>query len=224
MERFISLIVTCLMVVALQSNAAVAIDTIEPECRNDQIWLVSARGAACRQTGADKLPIQQYCCGRWANSDWLQINKSADGFAGQTLVYIHGYQTNLEHARVRGLEVYKNLFGRCRISEPIRFVIWAWKSEKEICRPVQDYQLKSNRAVLLGNLFADSLNYLGPKPPVIIGYSLGVQVIVSGLTKSQCYQGAPVSIATIAAASDCGFTSSVCELCTSGRVKQTVVF
>ena len=199
-------------------------DCEKPICvlPGDEIWLVSARGVCCDATPCtDQLPCQAYCGDKWLDVAFAEVRSS------QTItpvVYVHGYQTDLCDAKKRGLQVYQNLFACRQGSAPIRFVIWAWKSEKEIRRPVRDYDLKSKRASQMANAFAATINELGPMPPMVIGYSLGAQVIMSALTHSCAYNGPPVQLVLIAAANDCCFASCCGLLDSCGKVERSAIF
>lgn len=191
----------------------------------DEVWLISARDDVSAGTcPSDSLQCQQYRDGFWQDSSWLAISPSSPGDARETMVFIHGYNTNLHYAKKRGLQVYQNLLATSADRPPVRYVIWAWRSERELVRPVRDYVLKSQRAVSLGSKFAWTLNVLGTKPAIILGYSLGVQVAVSALTHSPVYSGPPVQLAVIAAANDCRFAAG-CDLQfrNSGRISRTLI-
>ena len=154
----------------------------------------------------------------------MAIPASASSAQLETLVFVHGYNTNLQFAQKRGLQVYQKLLANCADRPPVRYVIWAWRSEREFARPIVDYRVKSKRATSLADKFAWTLNMLGPKPAVVIGYSLGAQVAVSSLTQSFAYKGEPVQLAVIGAANDCGFASGECQLKNPGHIRRTFIF
>ena len=76
----------------------------------------------------------------------------------------------------------------------------------------------------MGDTFATTLNRLQSKPPTIIAYSLGAQVSISALVRSNVYTGQPVQLAVIAAATDCGFDSRKLEMKNCGNISRTYVF
>lgn len=206
------------------TNVAVAGDHGTLVAAGDQIWLVSARKADHCDVDPALLPCQKFCGGCWSESSFDQL-ESSGGQQLQTVVFVHGYRTDLEAAQETGVRLYRNLFGNeCRQSGPIRLVIWAWKTEMETCRPLQDFNRKTERAMSLKDTFARTLTRLGPAPPVVIAYSLGTQVVVSAAAQSDRYRGTPFELAVIAAATDCGFSSHCHELSQCGNIARTTVF
>ena len=187
----------------------------------DQVWLVSAR--AHDVSSSCGLHCAQFAGGQWCRSDCQMMPKVGRHAVEETFVFVHGYNTDLEYAQKRGLQVYSSLFAQCQDRPPVRFVIWAWRSERDSLRAVRDYNMKSGRAIKLADKFAWTLNCLGPKPAIILGYSLGAQVAVSGLTQSCVYQGPPVQFSVIAAANDCSFASCT-HLNKYGSIARTTVF
>lgn len=193
----------------------------------DEVWLISARGDAELEHSScpsETLRCQRYANGCWQESHCLSIPTTIENEQRETLVFVHGYNTDLHFAQKRGLEVYQNLLGSVANRPPVRYVIWAWKSEREFVRPIRDYTDKSKKAVKLGNKFAWTLNLLGPKPAVVLGYSLGSQIAVSALAQSSLYQGPPIQLAAIGAANDCCFASCQNLLENQCRIRRTVVF
>ncbi len=192
----------------------------------DEIWLINARGLeGVGSFSSDQLDYLQHVNGCWnapvGQEGFCQTVSQAQM---PTVVFVHGYQTDLNDAQLRGLQVYRNIFqNACRCGS-IRFVIWAWKSEKELCRPIQDFTMKSRRADQLGDVFALNLNLVGNQPLIVVCYSLGTQVVVSGLTRSSRYQGQPIQLAVIAAATDCGLGSCREQLWNRGNIRRSFIF
>ncbi len=150
----------------------------------DEIWLVSARGSDCFPCDRSQLKVclLQNGCWQSASLDDL-VNRHTIDKTRATLIYAHGDRTNLEYAKARGLQVYQTAFqsSPC-VRPPIRFVLFCWKSEKEIRRhPVVDFGIKSDRAVLVGKTFGLLLNQFEDRNLGIIGFSLGTQVTMSAL-------------------------------------------
>ena len=189
----------------------------------DEIWLVSARnlGECC---SPNVLQCQRFINGVWINSTCDELFDASHASAIRPVVYVHGYQTDLGDAQLRGIQVYQNLFGSCGSSNPIRYVIWAWKSERETRRVVREFTQKAQHALELGDAFAMTLNRLQTKPPVVIAYSLGAQVCLSALVRSSTYNGSPVHLAFIAAATDCGFDRCCLQMHGSGNIAKSYVF
>ena len=60
-------------------------------------------------------------------------------------------------------------------------VLWLWKSEKELNRIYPDFRIKSKRAIQMGEAFKETLGRFGDSRMVLVGFSLGTQVIASAL-------------------------------------------
>jgi esterase/lipase superfamily enzyme len=150
----------------------------------DEIWLVSARGSDCFPCDRSQLKVCLLHNGYWqtASLDDL-VNRHTIDKTRATLIYAHGNRTNLEYAKARGLQVYQTAFQNSPcVRPPIRFVLFCWKSEKEIRRrPVADFGIKSDRAVSVGKTFALLLNQFEDRNLGILGFSLGTQVTMSAL-------------------------------------------
>lgn len=149
----------------------------------DEIWLIDARNAHC--AGEDLCSLNVSCCrtGRWTSSDLeTLIAQHAADRSKVTFLLAHGNQTDKSWARSRGLQVYNNAFSttsECR--PPVRFVILAWRSERELLRNCRDYIYKSQRSVAVGRALATILCQFEDRRMVLVGFSLGVQVLVSAL-------------------------------------------
>lgn len=190
----------------------------------DEIWLISARdlGSCCE---LHNLRCQKYCDGLWFDSCCAElVDANNTQPVCSPVVYVHGYQTDLGDAKTRGIQVYNNLFAACDNAQPIRYIIWAWKSERESRRIVRDFKEKAGDARQLGNAFAMTLNQLQSSPPTVIAYSLGIQVSISALVESSVYTGLPVQLAVIAAATDCGFSGGCLQMQQCGNISISYVF
>jgi len=146
----------------------------------DDVWLVSARNET-----SSSLSCQRLVDGQWCGSS-LDNLATAKALSPDmpTLVYVHGDRTDEQYARSRGLQFYENVFNpdKCGDSGPIRFVIFAWKAEREIMRPSFDYRLKLLRSVQLGQTFRSFLSRFHDRQMLLVGFSLGGQVILSGIS------------------------------------------
>lgn len=147
----------------------------------DEVWFVNARECICGETDLSRLRVSKLVCNELVSRKLADLTSAhASGDAFSTVVYVHGNQTSQEFATARGLQVYRNAFAKkaeCRV--PIRYVIWAWKSEQEKTRLYPDYLVKSKRSLLMGNTLAATLNQFSDRNMVVFGYSLGVQVVLS---------------------------------------------
>ena len=211
---------------SLVCQSSVAGEEVCQSCQacDDQIWVVSARDLG----SGDCACPPNFSLEKWEHNQWLCSNlnnyQTLCSESIPTVLFIHGYQTDLSDAKRRGMQAYQNLFANSGYSGPIRFVIWAWRSERNRGRALRDYINKSRQAVNLGNVFAHSLNDLATDRTVVIGYSLGVQIAVSGLTQCCFYQGQPVQLAIIAAATDCDFATKTMMPIARQNIASTTVF
>ena len=159
----------------------------------DEIWVVSAHQApqfggrkAQRDSCASGIEFetQSLVCSRWQPQSLSDL-----AFAHQsdpehvTIMIVHGNNTDNEWALTRGMQFYDRIFGKCLNGRPpVRLIILAWESQKVLPRPCLDYKLKSAKAVALGPNIGALLGELGGNRPVLVGYSLGAQVVLSTLT------------------------------------------
>jgi hypothetical protein len=160
----------------------------------DEVWVINARECLCGETDLSLLSVSRLVESDLVPTDLSELvaaHDSGDGLA--TVLYIHGNQTDEEFAISRGLQVYRNAFAKkAHCHGPVRYVIWAWKSEQEKVRLYPDYVLKSERSVMLGETFAATLNQFNDRNIIVFGYSLGVQVALSAFdsplldAKSHC--------------------------------------
>ena len=102
-----------------------------------------------------------------------------------SLVYVHGNRTDEVFARSRGLQFYENTFNGEMCSGPIRFIIYAWRSEREKVRVGPDFRIKLDRSVAIGPMFACFVNQFEDRRLILSGFSLGAQVVLSGLVELQ---------------------------------------
>ena len=193
----------------------------------DEIWLVSAR-----QQKQCVLSFERLVDGRWVTASMAELTEAhAVDQQKSSLVYVHGNRTDDRYARSRGLQFYENVFNNQSCSGPVRFVIFAWRSERERIRPSSDFNVKLQRSVEIGPAFAGFLNRFHDRKMVLTGFSLGGQVVLSGLAHLQAqdqtehYQTGKfqVAIVTPALKADDALTS-VAPLPQNPLVTRTVVF
>ena len=149
----------------------------------DEVWMINARDCVQGEADLSMLSVTQVVDSDMVEKDLSQLtaaHSSGDDLA--TVLYVHGNMTDKEFAFARGLQVYRNAFAKKADQRVgVRFVIWAWKSEQEKTRLYPDFKIKSDRSVLVGENFAATLNQFGDRNVIVIGFSLGVQVVLSGL-------------------------------------------
>lgn len=149
----------------------------------DEVWLINARACPSGETDLSRVTTCRLLDGDFQPSSLDELTTAhRDGSGKSTVLYVHGNQTNLEFAIARGMQVYRNAFTtRPECRAPIRYVIWAWKSEQELARLYPDYLVKSKRSVSTGETLVATLNQFSDRNIVLFGYSLGVQVVLSAL-------------------------------------------
>ncbi len=195
----------------------------------DELWIVSARDAHCDASGFVPLHCSRFVDGGFCPAE-LQALYTAHqtDHSRQTVLFVHGNRTDAGWATSRGAQVYENIFASNLCSAPVRYVIWQWRSEPEIKRPIRDYVIKSQRAVRLGPSMARFLRDFEDREIMLIGYSLGSQVLLSAFSNgcmADFPDGRGYSLNFIAAAIDCDFARTVgCLGCPLQLVDQTNIF
>ncbi len=139
----------------------------------DEVWLISARESHLAPCDLSLIKVEQLNCGRWMPSsleclvDAHELDKTKS-----TLIYAHGNQTNLSWAKSRGLQFYSLALEETACQRPpVRYVIFAWKSEREQ-HCAKDFILKSQRSEQLGITMAQILAQFPDRRIVLVGFSL----------------------------------------------------
>lgn len=158
--------------------------------QGDEIWLVSARDVQQPDCGPSN--FHELKCSLLHGGEFVPTELSSLATAHQqeqaksTIIYVHGNRTDLQYAKSRALQTYEILFqqrelmqGGCR--PPIRFVIFAWRSESELPRMAPDFKLKSERSYGLAPVFTHLLSQFGDRRMLLLGYSLGGQIALRGV-------------------------------------------
>jgi len=201
----------------------------------DEIWLVSARQAHLCWSDLSQVEVSLLQNKTWQPSSLDSLtSRHANEKSKTTVVYCHGNRTSLDWAQSRGFQVYQSLFQnenddrQCsRARPPVRFVIFAWKSEQEKIRIRNDYEIKSNRALLVGKTFGKILEQFSDREMVLSGFSLGSQIILAGLSNRELTSTnlpGRYQVALIAPALDPNFVcGSLTRLPGNGLIKRTEV-
>jgi hypothetical protein len=159
-----------------------------PVCEQDEVWLINGRLGHCNPCDLGLLTVQKFELGQWQASslDALLGSHVADQ-SRTTLIYVHGDRTDDAWALSRGMQFYENVFVKtAEHRKGVRFVIWAWQSEKAQLRPSKDFSVKSSRAKLVGKSLANALKEFPDRRLVLVGYSLGCQAFLVGLQELSC--------------------------------------
>ena len=197
----------------------------------DQVWFVSARQSHLCPSDFSKVQCSQLLNSQWNLrniSDLTAAHSNEKNYV--TFVYVHGNRTNESWASSRGLQVYETLFASHLDRPPVRFVIYAWKSEQEKLRLLRDYKQKSARAPIVGQNFGLFLDKFSDRNMVVCGFSLGSQVVLTGL--SRCHQNqfqipadSRYKVALLAPAMDPGYVCPcLTQLIDNRLIQRTEVF
>lgn len=151
---------------------------------NDEIWLVSGRNSHLAPCDLDGLKVCKLCRGDWVESGLNDlVSQHSTDKSRVTMIYVHGNRTDLAWAKSRGMQFYDHALQKgCLERPPVRFVIFAWKSEMERTRLYPDYRIKSHRSFQLGTTFGEFLCQFEDRNMVIGGFSLGAQIVMQGLS------------------------------------------
>ena len=149
----------------------------------DEVWVISARGLECGSADPCALTVEHLCNGSFQSSTLQNLTDDHEANPSlQTVIYIHGNQTDEKFARARGLQMYENglsCTSECR--GPVRFVIWMWKAERVRPRLYPDYMIKSQRSVGAGKTLGHTLARFHDNDVVLIAFSLGAQLVTSAM-------------------------------------------
>ena len=198
----------------------------------DEIWLVSARQSHLCQSDLSRLEVSLLRDSQWQLSSLETLTSAHAGNRSRaTFVYCHGNRTKLAFAKSRGLQVYEALFQNevdQSTRPPVRFVIFAWKSEQEKVRLRTDYEIKSKRAFAVGSAFGKFLDQFADRNMLLGGFSLGSQVVLAGLTGCESKRSnldGRYQVALTAPALDPSFVcSSLRQLPENSLIERTEVF
>lgn len=175
----------------------------------DEIWLVSARQSHLCWSDLSRIEVSLLQNEVWQPSSLeTLVSAHAEDKSRATVVYCHGNRTKLAWAKSRGLQVYQSTFQNevdQSTRPPVRFVIFAWKSEQEKTRLRPDYKLKTQRAAVVGMAFGKFLDQFSDRNMLLSGFSLGSQVVLTGLTGGESGRpniGGRYQVALIAPALD----------------------
>lgn len=161
----------------------------------DELWLIVARNSHCDPCDLSSIRVRRLIDNCWTESCLADlVSAHASDKSKSTMMYVHGNRTDEDWAMDRGLLFYKNCFSTTAcVRPPLRFVVFAWKSDKIGCRPLKDYQIKSQRSIVVGQALANVLGQFGDRNLSLVGFSLGVQSILSSL---DCQTATPAAAAT----------------------------
>ncbi len=190
----------------------------------DQLWVISSRDVVTGEN-CGQFRVGQYADGGYQASNLEALSAELALRPDiPTMVYVHGNFTDFGWALQRGCEVYNELFSGCGCRKSVRFIVWSWKTERE-AGPVADFDAKVCRSVEEGSRLLSVMNDSGIQSPLVVGYSLGCQVILSALTQPENTNIQPWRVAMMAPALDCDFAPTLSQFpLTLDRVPAISVF
>ena len=208
----------------LQSCGRVKHVRIQPQ---DEVWLVNAR-----ESHLAPCDISLQRCSRLQNGQWIDaelaelVHQHREDKSKQTMIYVHGNRTELKWAKSRGLQFYENAMQlKCR--PPLRFVIYAWKTEAEIPRLLPDFRIKLDRSLVVGTAFGKFLGQFSDRKIVLGGFSLGAQVVLKAVADHGLHDGraGKYRVAVFAPALNPNYTASeLSHFANCPNVERTDVF
>ena len=154
-------------------------------CSRDDVWLVSARDSHCHPSDVSLLECSRLVNGCWQSEELAKLTDDhANDKTKVTMIYVHGNRTDLKWAKSRAIQFYGNSLQSCE-RPPLRFVVFAWKSEAEKARVIPDYKIKSSRSVTIGKAFCELLDHFEDRKMLLGGFSLGAQVVLSAMSEAE---------------------------------------
>ncbi len=125
---------------------------------------------------------------RLQNGGWVAANADefyADADEFTTVVYAHGYQTDMNDA-TRDAVAFKAVLDAARrnvgAERAFRLVVWKWNSERDAARIRIDAQAKASLADWSGKALGRFLGGLGADADLaLVGFSFGARVVGSAL-------------------------------------------
>ena len=146
----------------------------------DEVWVVSGRRALETQKG--QLDVSKLVNGNWQPSTLEHLLKAHSTDTGlSTMLFVHGNRYDIEACKSGGLLFYQSIFKANSNRRPVRLVLFSWKAERERIRPVHDFNIKSRRALEIGDVLGRLLGKFRSQELAICSYSLGAQIIVKAL-------------------------------------------
>jgi hypothetical protein len=118
--------------------------------------------------------------GSWASSSIAEF-VAASRTVVPTVFVMHGNQVDAGLAVAQGMQAYRAITAAIPTTQPLRFVIWSWPSDK-IPGILKDVRVKAARANSEGKYLAWTVHQFDPTTPVsFIGFSYGARIATGAL-------------------------------------------
>jgi hypothetical protein len=151
---------------------------------DDDIWLVSSRGCGCQSFAAAGPPLKYWRYIR--QQGW--VASSGEAFFATArpeqpvVIAVHGNRMNQQSANDFGWAIYQRIVRNSPEQPPLRFVTWAWPSDKAPTRATEDVRIKCARSDVDARFVAWFIEQLPATAPLsFCGYSLGVRIVAGAL-------------------------------------------
>jgi hypothetical protein len=151
----------------------------------DELWLISSRELSGHADDPARLVCRMCGGDEWTTTSLDALLDSIAARPGMpTLITVHGHRTDEFWARRRGKQAYQALVGNRPEVPPTRLVVWAWPSEESPgSGPFRNFSEKEARTQVDGYWLGYFLSHLPADcDPVLLTYSLGTQVSLTGLS------------------------------------------
>ncbi|MDO5580879.1 MAG: hypothetical protein Q4G69_07065 [Planctomycetia bacterium] len=150
----------------------------------NEIWMISSERAASCNSGSECLDFWKLSSGCW-NTQTEETFLSGNGRFPATIVFIHGYLTDMQMAVQEGNLLrhrITSLQKKYRIDAPFRLVIWKWDSTKTFTRIRRDALSKAVLANCDGQCLASLFSKMDkPERITLVGFSFGGRMAGSAL-------------------------------------------
>ena len=187
---------------------------------SDEVWLVKiddnngcpdpSQLTVKQQLNSLQQELEPTQCG-WGDrqlNDLTQAHLADSGI--QTVIFIHGWRATECSALRQANQVYAAM-KRSPDLPPIRFVYLVWKAEKSERRLKADYLQKSEYSKIVGRCLLPIMEQFQNRDIVLLGHSLGAQVILSFLTQPNMLpdDGSRYKTVLVGSALHCEFSDDI---------------
>ncbi len=150
-----------------------------PPC---SLWYISTR-AVGPQPELGRLTYLRFLPGAGWQPATLAEFLAEDALRMPTVVFVHGNRYAASNAFETGETIFASLSQAATHSQPVRFVIWSWPSDRLARRgQLVDLRVKATRAECQGFTLARLVAQIHPEVCVsLVGHSFGARLISSSL-------------------------------------------
>lgn len=158
-------------------------EIVLPSLENE-VWMISSERACSCLSGSECLDYWRLTNGCW-NAQNEETFLSGNGRFPATIVFIHGYLTDMQMAVQEGNFLRQRILSlqkKYNIETPFRLVIWKWDSTKTFVRIRRDALSKAWLANRDGQCLATLFSKMDkPERITLIGFSFGARMAGNAL-------------------------------------------